>query len=132
TTDSLTTHAVDQALGRERGHRIQRTEVRRDEAFAIAGAEQQLIGRGPAERDLRVGGAAEVAVIVITNREVGLESRDDRDQELGEERLAGTAATGVVTGGTEHVAGGALRVVVLEVRLIGVLEAEGRRDRAVR
>src|SRR5690606_7999491 len=66
TTVSLATHAVDQALGRERGRRIQRTEVRRDEAFAIAGAEQQLIGRGPAGRDRRVGGAAEAAAIVIT------------------------------------------------------------------
>jgi hypothetical protein len=46
----------------------------------------------PAERDLRLDGAAEVAVVVVARRELRLDTLGERNAELAEQRLHGAFA----------------------------------------
>ena len=57
-----------------RGRRAQRVQRRRAKSFAPGAAQQQGSHRLPAQRDLRIGGRAEVAVVVVAYGQLRIEA----------------------------------------------------------
>nr|GEZ41350.1 hypothetical protein [Tanacetum cinerariifolium] len=87
----VVTLAVGQAL-----RRIQLVQRRRAEAFAVRAAHDQLFERLEAERVFRVGGAAEVAVLVVAHGCSQFQAVQNRHVQLGvfslDAAVAGNAA----------------------------------------
>jgi hypothetical protein len=59
-------------------------EARRKEAGAVRGAKEQRLRRLPAQAELGVRRAAEIAVVIVAEGGVPFERLDDRDVQLRE------------------------------------------------
>src|SRR5262249_39281347 len=97
-------------------------------------ADQHFLRRLPPQADLRIGRAAEVAVVVVAHGDVGLEALDDRNVHFAEHRPQGARVVDVlqVAAVTGDVAGGEQRVRILRQRLLVRLKAQGESGRSGR
>ena len=74
---------------------------RRQEAGAVGPTQQERIVGLPAQASLRIGGAAEVAVVVVADLDVTFEVLHDRDVQFGEHRVLVARNVDVLGGATE-------------------------------
>ena len=127
-----TQRIVDSRLRESRRVRVpQFVQRRREEARAPRGTQQQRLHRLPTEAQLRVGGAAEVAVVIVSNRDVAFEDLHDRDVQLAEHGIlcARVVDDREVAAVTDQIARLQRRARVLGQLRLGGLNTQRKRQR---